>query len=660
MANNRLTWRDVTAPNYSGVNQGFYQANRMLQDALGGLSTSLGDFNTQRQAQQEQDLLNRQLAAEAGVMRQLAAASGDTEATQALLRSLGSNQDVRTDFIEKQIGTNRNTWLTGDTTAENLAQTKLQNDRTNRDNTYADMFRPTSGRLTAHVSGGGGDPFSQMTQEERALFYSLPADEQTRLMNAWSGERTSDLNRRNTRQGMEQSATRFGWDQQDRRDSQLANAAIAYAVGASDDPVEQRAAAVEYVSRNGGNPDVLLRAAANLDQASGNILGTNRGGVGAAGSGNSGTAGGSAPTADSTDTGLTRSERDAVERLRTDVNTARAQNQVPVSDTAIQAGTRNDSVASLYESAVERFPNSLGQLSPDEYTRLVSDVMNQYRGLTTNQAATLVEENFTQGRSLWERMDNIPLIGGFIPTFGAKALLPDAGRRAGVNPERVEEAANFLTSPTSRETAITESQRLRGVDQDLSRGEQILQDLAQRVESARRHATITGNYSNLIEAERDLELARNDLMSDVNFYYGTDPTNEASQVAADMVLPRFADPENPRRTVTRSERRRRNEEANRRNLETAQNRAFANATIPAVREQINTLEAEYMSTPISSPERREIMREIQELRKELERLQELARQPTKPHRNMGFLFDLIYPYCITYSLGSRYIYANKY
>lgn len=626
MANNRLTWRDVTSPNYSGVSQGFYQANKMFQDALGGLSTSLGDFATQRQAQQDKELLDRQLAAEAAFNRQLAAVSGDTEATQALLRTLGSNPNVRGDFIEKQIGTNRNTWLTGDTTAENLAQTALENQRTNRDNLFADQFRPTSGRLTAHVSGGGGDPFSQMTQEERALFYSLPASEQTRLMDAWSGERTSNLDRRGKQQDISQKGTRFSWDQQDRRDAQLANAAIAYAVGVSDDPIEQRAAAVEFVSRNGANPDVLIRAAANLDQVSGNILGTG-GGIGGRGAGGSqsGSSGGSTTTTGNADTGLTRSERDAVERLRTDVNTARAQNQIPVSDAAVQAGTRSDSVPSLYESAVERFPSSLGRVSLDEYTKLIDDVMAQYRGLTTNQAATLVEENFRQGRSLWERMDNIPIIGDFIPTFGAKALLPDVGRRAGVNPERVEEAANFLTSPTARNIAITESQRLRGVDQDLSRGEQILQELTQRVEAARRHAAITGNPSRLIEAERDLELARDDLMSDVNFYYGTDPTNEASQVAADMVLPRFSDPEDPRRTIPRSELRRRNEEANRRNLETAQNRAFANATIPGVRNELNALESEYVSTPISSPRRGEIMKEIQELRKELERLQELAR-----------------------------------
>jgi len=56
-----LTWRDVAAPNFGGVNQAFNNAGVTLDRALNGLSEGLKQFSTERQAGVDNSLLARSL-----------------------------------------------------------------------------------------------------------------------------------------------------------------------------------------------------------------------------------------------------------------------------------------------------------------------------------------------------------------------------------------------------------------------------------------------------------------------------------------------------------------------------------------------------------------------------------------------------------------------
>lgn len=194
MARNRLTWQNVVAPDYSTAVQGQAQAHRMFQDAIGGLSSSIGSYAQQQEAARQQLMRQEQAAAEAAVLRNLAGAVGNPEAQADVLRSLSGNTQVGNDFL-KNIAATRNSILSGDTAATNLDQTRLTNKRTNRDNEYIDQFRPIAGSASAYVAKGGSDPFSAMSPEQIAAFNMLPAEEQTRLTDAWSREGSQAHNR---------------------------------------------------------------------------------------------------------------------------------------------------------------------------------------------------------------------------------------------------------------------------------------------------------------------------------------------------------------------------------------------------------------------------------------------------------------------------------
>lgn len=195
MARNRLTWQNVVAPDYGTAVQGQAQAHRMFQDAIGGLSSSIGSYAQQQEAARQQLMRQEQAAAEAAVLRSLAGASGNTEAQANIIRSLRGNSQVGNDFLQNQLTTARNAMLSGDTTATNLGQTRLTNERTNRDAALMDQFRPIAGAAGAHVASGGSDPLSAMSPEQRSAFNALPTEEQTRLIDAWSREGSQARNR---------------------------------------------------------------------------------------------------------------------------------------------------------------------------------------------------------------------------------------------------------------------------------------------------------------------------------------------------------------------------------------------------------------------------------------------------------------------------------
>ena len=83
MARNRLTWQNVSAPDYGSAIRGAEAANKMFQDALGGLSTSLGDFATNRKNAQDEALLK--LGDVAISLRSAICASGSSEAARNCL-----------------------------------------------------------------------------------------------------------------------------------------------------------------------------------------------------------------------------------------------------------------------------------------------------------------------------------------------------------------------------------------------------------------------------------------------------------------------------------------------------------------------------------------------------------------------------------------------
>lgn len=209
MARNRLTWHNVAAPDYGNAMQGYAQANRMFQSALGSLSDSLGSFSEAQRAEEQRKALEEQQLAEEAFNRSLIANVGDIEAQDATIRSAAQNPRLGNKFLTNLMTDFRQSQLSNETSSTNLEQTRLENARTNRDNQLTDVFRPIAGAVAGYVSGGGQDPLNTMTPEQRALFNALPLSVQRDLTNSWSGEQTSVQNRG-------QSATEFANTQQDR------------------------------------------------------------------------------------------------------------------------------------------------------------------------------------------------------------------------------------------------------------------------------------------------------------------------------------------------------------------------------------------------------------------------------------------------------------
>lgn len=223
MANNRLTWRDVSAPNMGGALAGMDHANRMFQSALGGLSNSLGNFATQQNAAREKAVLDNQIAAEAAFARQLAATLGNTEQQTELMRTLGSNPNVRTEFILEQIGKDRNSRLVGDTSYENLSQSKFDNNVTQQEQLAREQAQPLLARgLQLRAQGRDAD-FNALLAQNEGLLAGMSQKDQVDFMTGAGGQattyqdiQTSQQGRRNTgqimaerQQGMDQNDWRF-------------------------------------------------------------------------------------------------------------------------------------------------------------------------------------------------------------------------------------------------------------------------------------------------------------------------------------------------------------------------------------------------------------------------------------------------------------------
>lgn len=85
-----LTWRDVAAPNFSGVNQMYQGAGQSLDRALSGLSEGLKQFATTNQEEADNALLAQSMKAQdAGQMRSILAGADLSKASPKVLEAMG-------------------------------------------------------------------------------------------------------------------------------------------------------------------------------------------------------------------------------------------------------------------------------------------------------------------------------------------------------------------------------------------------------------------------------------------------------------------------------------------------------------------------------------------------------------------------------------------
>lgn len=604
MARNRLTWQNVNAPDYGSAMTGMAAANRMFQDALGGLNTSLGSFITDRKNAQNETLLKQQQEAQEGVWRQFLAASDDPEAQDAIRKNMATLPNLGNDFMKDHLTTVRNSLITGNRGQEDYRQTVLDNFRTNRDNRFMDEARHIVGGMNAYVSSGGNNPYLALSDEQRALIDRLPAEEQTRLMTEWSGEQTSNLGRGQTRQTMAHAAQNQRWKGDDRRNKETVESLRLIGMAAGTDPVQQRAAMIKAASEAGLPASVITQA---LQQDVGQTGdGSTRGGSPA----------GSPPQQRTSPQGDGRL-LDESDRVLQVIASRTAAEEGP-NETILGALADDAPMPAQYERQKQQYPSVFENLTLDEYSKLFEETSRNNKGLPRGAIAELMLDNYTRGTTFWDRLPRWidPLR---VMQHTGNFASPDFGRTAGIDQEAVSQAAQVLNTQLGRNTARDTHQKLNNAAARVKSGQDGVNQASAQIEAALQHYQQWGNPNVLIEAQRNYELAEMDLSQLIEGFKKDEALSEL-----------FVDPDNPARTITPQESRKRQDEVDRMTAETTQNRAFAAATIPAVQERINQLQQELReaqmgigldyTAPLESIER------VDKLRKALEEENRRLRQ----------------------------------
>lgn len=612
MAGNRLTWKNVAAPDYSNSMQGHALASSMFQDALGGLSDSLGSFITERKQEEKDALLKQQEAAEGAFLRQMASASGDADIQAALRRGLGSNTQVSNEFIGKQLTDFRNSLLTGDTSAENLRQTTFENKVKQRDQLARDVVAPLQAEILRREQLGDKEGVARLQQEYFEAIAGMSQEDQRALFQASMGQRkdadglvTSDLSRKQTRQQMYQSGVNFNNTQTDRKNAEAVQSLILFGRANSVDPVAQRGAIISAGAKGNLPASVVNKALAEVGQQP----------VGSTG-GTGGTGGTSTTSSSQQGNSITPGSKallDEADLVSAQLASRLAAEQQPIGARALDALEDNEALLAQYERQKKAYPTAFNDISLDDYTKIFRELSQKHTGLSRGAIAEMLVDNFTRGESTWDRIPTW-ILPAVIPREVGRIIAPDLGRTAGVDMEGANRAAQVLNTVSGRNNARNVQEKLNNASTDLKDMTDALTQAQARVEAAWQHYQQFGNPNVVTEAEEEQRLAELNLSDLVKSFKADEGLSEL-----------FADPEDPARTITPQESRKRQNEAERVAAETTQNRAFASANIPRVREQLRKLDGEYMVTPPDSPRRLEISREYLKLSEELKRLERLAR-----------------------------------
>ena len=611
MARNRLTWQNVNAPDYGSAMRGAEAANRMFQDALGGLNTSLGSFITDRKNAQDEALLKQQQEAEAGVYRQWLAVSDDPEAQVALRKDLATRPNLSNDFMKNQLTDFRNSMGVGNRGEEDLRQTIFENDVSQRDQRARDIVAPLQAEILRQEQLGNRGAVAQLQEQYIEAISGMNQEDQRKFFEGGMGQRkdadglvTAALGRSQTNQNIRHNEENQGWKRGDRQNKETVESLRLIGMAAGTDPVQRSAAMIKAASEAGLPASVLTQA---LQQDVGQTGGGGiRGGSPAGSSPQQGTS----PQVDS----RLLDEADRV----TQVIASRTAAEEGPNETILGSLGNDDPMPAQYERQKQQYPSVFENLTLDEYSKLFEETSRNNKGLPRGAIAELMLDNYTRGTTFWDRLPRWidPLR---VMQHTGNFASPDFGRTAGIDQEAVSQAAQVLNTQLGRNTARDTLQKLKNADADVKSGQDGVNQASAQIEAALQHYQQWGNPNVLIEAQRNYELAEMDLSQLIEGFKEDEALSEL-----------FVDPDNPARTITPQESRKRQDEVDRMTAETTQNRAFATATIPAVQERINQLQQELreaqMETgtdflaPVESIER------VDKLRKALEEENRRLRQ----------------------------------
>lgn len=603
MARNRLTWQNVTAPDYRSSMQGHALASRMFQDALGGLSDSLGSFTTQQRAAEQQ-------AAEGAFLRQMAAASGDTAAQAELRRTLANNAQVGNEFLGKQLTDFRNAALTGDTTAEKLNQTRFDNVITQRDQRARDAVAPLQAEILRQEQLGNKDAVADLQRQYYAAIAGMSLEDQREFFEGNMSQRTSAdnlvtaaLNRTQTQQNIDHAGESQGWRRTDRAHDEAVHSLKLAGMASSTDPIEQRGAIINAGAQAELPASVVNRALAEIgQQQQGGGTGSTRSGGGIPSTPGTQQSGPATPGS-----GELHGE---AERVLAQISSRTAAEQQPIGANTLASLADDSPMAAQYERQKQQYPSVFENLTLDEYSKLFEETRRENKGLPRGTVAELMLDNFTRGTSTWDRMPRWADPLRVAKTAG-NFFVPDLGRSAGVDQEAVRQAAEVLNTQQGRKSARDTNTKLNSASSQLQTSQAALTQAEAQLEAAAQHYQQFRNPNVLIKAERDLELAELNLNQLIEGFKQDESLSEL-----------FIDPDDPARTITPQESRRRQDEVERKSAEVSQNRAFASATIPSVESRINQLQMELreaqMESNLNFDEPLELSNRISELRRTLD------------------------------------------
>lgn len=230
----QITWRNVDAPNFGGVNDSLRTFGSMLGTATGGLSDAIGNFQNSQRQQAGNEVFARSLQFQDPNEYRNALASG--QLTQGIDPTLIDRQtlqalDARTGALQEQ--------------QQNQLKLDAGNysfDRTKQYDATQAQLAPAVNALT--LAYQSGDP--RQVQAAQAKYGSqlnqLPADELARVLGTFQTQGGVGI-------GQNQSRFNLGTAMRDDADSQSAQGVMAQITRAAENPDDARTLAEYYSSQ---------------------------------------------------------------------------------------------------------------------------------------------------------------------------------------------------------------------------------------------------------------------------------------------------------------------------------------------------------------------------------------------------------------------------
>lgn len=509
----RLSWRDTASPNFGNGVSDVIRANQLLQDSIGGVSSSLGAFATNKKTLEAEALAKQQEAAQGQLLAGVLQQAGEGRGTQELLKNAGAQfaanpamyNAKNLESVLKHLGTAAQ----DDTTLTNLDQTNYTNDRSRGFDSAEDAYAPVESRVLALRQAGRNEEAEQLQAENIDLVSALKGDRRIGTVAAGSAERNSqqsNVNAINSNRIASEGNTRswissreatqgFKDGQTDRSEGRFADEILARVTQDFSDPADQVAALVS-LRESGDVPAALIQKSINK------ISGTSQLTDGFAPAGGQGVAGQRGQTGVGGQGSATNLNDDG-DNLSEEI----------LQGMGVQADQRNALLnTQRYEAAgksqeldidvINRMRGEGGVMegrSAGEVRSFIKKVREQAGGAMTAAQAEIIAGENTEEYSGWERLWQHTPMGTLSNALfsdniavGERGLLGYTPSKSYVNAENMQQSIDRYLGTESKDTKRTQA-TIKNQQAEIQEAQKKKDEAFQKLEKQKEFSKIRGS-----------------------------------------------------------------------------------------------------------------------------------------------------------------------